>query len=739
MGYRSDRWGSGPTIFTAPTTLRPGIIHQYSATAGAIAQTLPAASSVIPAAGFWVIKLGGAGALTVAPAGGDTINGSASAVTVQDGASLLFVRDSSSTNWISLAHGNVVSGGTLGDAYNSGGAGAGRTITADSGPVVIDGIGNSALSLSSDGTVALEIGTGGISAAPNTDTTFLFGRARIDSRGSDNAYFSHFDHTGTGVFAVRQAATGATGISSGPNQPVTLFAGGAQILNLTNPNPATGTAITWSPLAASNASAVPTPWVFTGPAHTVAALAETIDVNWNLARTVTFTAGGANPGTIALQRAFTIGIPTYARTTNPLTLTVASTLYVSAAPVAGTNVTIGDASAIEVGNGKIKVNGDGIGTDRTIGARLINNTAAANNAQQYSPVFSQKGQGWKTAATAASQGVEAGWQVRPVQGVNNPTLFYDLVFGINDAALAQLLTFSNIANSLIAAPSALSFGTGSTARITVNNAQLFPNTGGATDLGGSSNRWLTLFTNRVNATVGALGVATPAAIETLTQPSHGTGLPIAEVLCVDWAFNSTVTFGAGGASSLALQRNAAISATTYARTTDPLTIDNAATFYIDSAPVAGTNVTITNSWAFYSAAGNSGFSPDTDAKIVLGRAIVGVPTSDVAHFSHFDNNSTTNYALKQNASGATTLNSASGQITSLAVNNTAVVTVENNLITALQNLKLNGGKLVTVAGIEQTTVGAPGGASALPVTPTKYIQFEDSGGATLVFAAYAAA
>ena len=43
------------------------------------------------------------------------------------------------------------------------------------------------------------------------------------------------------------------------------------------------------------------------------------------------------------------------------------------------------------------------------------------------------------------------------------------------------------------------------------------------------------------------------------------------------------------------------------------------------------------------------------------------------------------------------------------------------------------------AANQQTTVGAAGGASALPATPTKYLKVVDSSGATLVIPAYAAA
>lgn len=44
----------------------------------------------------------------------------------------------------------------------------------------------------------------------------------------------------------------------------------------------------------------------------------------------------------------------------------------------------------------------------------------------------------------------------------------------------------------------------------------------------------------------------------------------------------------------------------------------------------------------------------------------------------------------------------------------------------------------TASGNQQTTVGAAGGASALPATPTKYLKVVDSAGTTLVIPAYAA-
>lgn len=63
----------------------------------------------------------------------------------------------------------------------------------------------------------------------------------------------------------------------------------------------------------------------------------------------------------------------------------------------------------------------GIGATSTASLLLTNTTAAAAGAQQWSPAIQLTGQGWKTAATAASQTVD--WRIEniPVQGSSAPT------------------------------------------------------------------------------------------------------------------------------------------------------------------------------------------------------------------------------------------------------------------------------------------------------------------------------
>ena len=56
------------------------------------------------------------------------------------------------------------------------------------------------------------------------------------------------------------------------------------------------------------------------------------------------------------------------------------------------------------------------------------------------------------------------------------------------------------------------------------------------------------------------------------------------------------------------------------------------------------------------------------------------------------------------------------------------------------SLKLNGAGSIRwgQAAHFQTTVGAAGGASALPATPTKYVKIKDNAGTTFVIPVYAA-
>lgn len=108
--------------------------------------------------------------------------------------------------------------------------------------------------------------------------------------------------------------------------------------------------LTWTGTASTSGS--PVMLSLTAPAHTaLAADTEASDVRLNLARTVQFTAGA---GAFTNQRAVRIDAPTYSATAAE-TITNAASLYVSGAPVAGTNMTLTNAYALWIDAGKVQL------------------------------------------------------------------------------------------------------------------------------------------------------------------------------------------------------------------------------------------------------------------------------------------------------------------------------------------------------------------------------------------------
>ncbi len=72
---------------------------------------------------------------------------------------------------------------------------------------------------------------------------------------------------------------------------------------------------------------------------------------------------------------------------------------------------------------------------------------------------------------------------------------------------------------------------------------------------------------------------------------------------------------------------------------------------------------------------------DTDATTTLGRALIHSPSSDIAVFSHVDKTASTDYALRQDANGATYLNSPSGGIINFNINNSNVASIDSSGLT----------------------------------------------------------
>lgn len=110
-----------------------------------------------------------------------------------------------------------------------------------------------------------------------------------------------------------------------------------------------GSIATTQPVSTSGS---PTAFTITGAAHTtLAASTEATDINFNLARTVQFATGA-----LTTQRAMMIQAPTYSFV-GASTITTASTLSISGAPVAGTNATITNARALNIESGATYLGG----------------------------------------------------------------------------------------------------------------------------------------------------------------------------------------------------------------------------------------------------------------------------------------------------------------------------------------------------------------------------------------------
>ena len=233
----------------------------------------------------------------------------------------------------------TVSGGNIAfstDAY---------AIFVDDGSCRFDGevwlsdgtVGNPSLALNSDqdtgfyGTTAtINVAIAGVQKATlNTN-----GISVVDTGGATSPGFSFIGDSDTGVTSL---AANRVNLIAGGGSYLSVDAGGSDLSQAVQ---ATGSG--------------PTLLSVVGAAHTNLTNSEADDVNFNLARTVQF----AGVGSFASQRAFQISAPTYTGLAADITITDAATLYVSGAPVQGTNAVLTNTWAMWVDAGATRLDGD---------------------------------------------------------------------------------------------------------------------------------------------------------------------------------------------------------------------------------------------------------------------------------------------------------------------------------------------------------------------------------------------
>src|ERR1043165_463763 len=204
------------------------------------------------------------------------------------------------------------------------------------------------------GTTGLKLSSTSTAAASNAQTILGIDLSGANATSSQTTYGSSITNTHTGTSTTNVA--GYFSASGGTNNYGLLVANGFTGIGTATP---TATLHVSQPVSTSGS---PTAFKLDAGAHTTLnASTEATDINLNLARTVQFATG-----TWSAQRAMRIQAPTYSFA-GASTLTSATTMEISGAPVKGSNVNAGGwYTALRVAGGTIETDGTsnyGLGVD----------------------------------------------------------------------------------------------------------------------------------------------------------------------------------------------------------------------------------------------------------------------------------------------------------------------------------------------------------------------------------------
>lgn len=344
----------------------------------------------------------------------------------------------------------------------------------------------------------------------------------------------------------------------------------------------------------------------------------------------------------------------------------------------GTSTFTGPVTVVGSATNTLKFQFDNLSTTLTNGAGLMlqNTTAAANGAQQISPIFTLRGNGWKTNATAASQTTDMSQYVLPVQGSANPFATWILNTSINGAAATNTFSIRHLPGTSAIATLGNS---GETVQLTINS------TAGSSGIyspaynSGSNNilelkdfssvAMMRLNGSGASNTRRSIGVGNNFTADLATfyvnqSPVSGTnGIPVfmtrgasmtallGSVELSDVVLDGSLTPGGLARTKefatglLSLQRTVRVVPETLAFVGSS-TVTEAITMTIEGAPAAGTNATITNSFALGVTNGDSFF----DDRIKVG---ANTGTGTVGPVSTIDNMGSMGAAITTITSDAT--------------------------------------------------------------------------------------
>jgi hypothetical protein len=209
-----------------------------------------------------------------------------------------------------------------------------------------------------------------ISGAPIAGTNATLSRSYSLWIQSGNARFDGNIVKRGGTLGITTEDAQALTISTNGTSRTTWGANGQQTHTVGS---LTGAWITYTQGANTSAGSTAQGLLWTAVAHTLQlASTELTDINFNLARTVTFQAGA-----ITTQRSFRVQAPTFGFAAGSV-ITTAATFAISGAPVAGTNATITNSYALLVESGATRLNGNFGMSVAPVGQQSVN-TILVNN------------------------------------------------------------------------------------------------------------------------------------------------------------------------------------------------------------------------------------------------------------------------------------------------------------------------------------------------------------------------
>ena len=398
--------------------------------------------------------------------------------------------------------------------------------------------------------------------------------------------------------------------------------------------------------------------------------------------------GTAASGTVAVQAVNGIAGSTLAATNTAVTYTNAATLYIGAAPTASTNVTITNPWAIYVNSGGQYLSGNLI-FGNSAGVSL-NNGGVAGSPRFYIGNSTTQS---STASFSTSNSLSAfsiasnTYTSTTSSGTISTAGIYN--FGTPTLSASNATTITNAASMYIGGAPVAS------TNVTLTNPYSLYVAGGNSFFGGnivlSSATRLSLNSSSILSSIFAIGNAnTFSTVATYTTTGMGFSVSANTYLST----TSSGTIATAGVYTFGIPTLAASSATT---------LTNAASMYIDGAPSAGSNMTISTGIALYVNSGSTvlggGFYTTVGAQTTSNLSVIGVGAINTSGASNiFAGASQVSARSIFGGTSSTVTLSTNNSYSNVLIGSSIVTTSSSGTHNMLANLVVNPIGTITLGG-----------------------------------------